>query len=78
MALANEDSPVFVAPGQSVVASCFMDIDKIVKAFRAMAPSRGASITTGCSDGVEKFFRPGYQANLTTTWLPPSTAPSRN
>src|SRR4030095_10418374 len=25
MALAREESPVFVAPGQSVLASCFMD-----------------------------------------------------
>src|SRR4029077_16943031 len=30
MALANQDSPVFVAPGQSVVASCFMDLDKVL------------------------------------------------
>src|SRR5262245_35441724 len=30
MALANEDSPVFVAPGQSVVASCFMDLEKVL------------------------------------------------
>src|SRR5262249_14182763 len=34
MALANEDSPVFVAPGQSVLASCFMDLEKVLTAFR--------------------------------------------
>ena len=49
MALAHEDSPVFVAPGQSVVASCFMDLDKVLQAFEAMVRFRGAPIITGCS-----------------------------
>jgi ubiquinone/menaquinone biosynthesis C-methylase UbiE len=70
MALANEDSPVFVAPGQSVVASCFMDIDKIVKAFRGNGAFPWSEHHHRMFHGVEKFFRPGYQANLTTTWLP--------
>ena len=34
MALANEDSPVFVAAGTNVVGSCFTDIDKVLDAFR--------------------------------------------
>src|SRR5688572_8332960 len=43
MALANEDSPVFVAPGQSVVAACFMDLDKLIQAFKGNgALPRGA------------------------------------
>ena len=70
MALANEESPVFVAPGQSVVASCFMDIDKIVKAFRGDGALPWGEHHHRMFHGVEKFFRPGYQANLTTTWLP--------
>jgi SAM-dependent methyltransferase len=70
MALANEESPVFVAPGQSVVASCFMDIDKIVKAFRGNGALPWSEHHHRMFHGVEKFFRPGYQANLTTAWLP--------
>ena len=70
MALANEDSPVYVAPGQSVLASCFLDMDKVVAAMRgdgALAVGRSPS---RMFPGVEKFFRPGYHANLTASWLP--------
>ena len=70
MALANEDSPVFVAPGQSVVASCFMDLDKVLDAFRGNGAFPWGAHHDRMFSGVEQFFRPGYQANLTTTWLP--------
>ena len=70
MALANEESPVFVAPGQSVVASCFMDLDKIIKAFRGNGAFPWSEHHHRMFHGVEKFFRPGYQAHLTTAWLP--------
>jgi SAM-dependent methyltransferase len=70
MALANEDSPVFVAPGQSVVASCFMDLDKVLEAFRGNGAFPWGAHHHRMFHGVEKFFRPGYQANLTAAWLP--------
>jgi SAM-dependent methyltransferase len=70
MALAAEDSPVFVAPGQSVVASCFMDLDKVIQAFRGNGAFPWGAHHQRMFHGVEKFFRPGYQANLTTAWLP--------
>jgi len=70
MALANEDSPVFVASGQSVVASCYMDLDKVVAAFRGNGAIPWGAHHHRMFHGVEKFFRPGYQANLTTAWLP--------
>ena len=70
MALADEDSPAFVAPGQSVVASCFMDLDKVLQAFRGNGAFPWGAHHHRMFDGVEKFFRPGYKANLTTSWLP--------
>jgi SAM-dependent methyltransferase len=70
MALANEDSPVFVAPGQSVIAACFMDLDKLLAAFRGNGAFPWGEHHHRMFHGVEKFFRPGYQANLTTSWLP--------
>jgi hypothetical protein len=70
MALANVDSPVFVAPGQSVVASCFMDLDKILQAFRGSGAVPWGAHHHRMFHGTEQFFRPGYQANLTTAWLP--------
>jgi 2-polyprenyl-3-methyl-5-hydroxy-6-metoxy-1,4-benzoquinol methylase len=70
MALANEDSPVFVAPGQSVVASCFMDLEPLIAAFRGKGAFPWGEHHHRMFHGVEKFFRPGYQAHLTTSWLP--------
>jgi SAM-dependent methyltransferase len=70
MALANEDSPVFVAPGQSVVAACFLDLDKVMAAFRGNGAFPWGEHHHRMFDGVEKFFRPGYQANITASWLP--------
>jgi len=70
MALANQDSPVFVAPGQSVVASCFMDLDKVLQAFQGNGAFPWGAHHHRMFHGVEQFFRPGYQANLTTAWLP--------
>ena len=59
MALANEDSPVFVAPGQSVVASCFIDLDKVLEAFRGTGAFPWGAHHHRMFHGVEKFFRPG-------------------
>jgi SAM-dependent methyltransferase len=70
MALANEDSPVFVAPGQNVLASCFLDLDKVLAAFRGDGGLPWGEHHHRMFHGVEKFFRPGYQAHLTTSWLP--------
>jgi SAM-dependent methyltransferase len=70
MALANEDSPVFVAPGTNVVASCFIDIEKLLDAFRGDGGVAWSEHHHRMFHGVEKFFRPGYKAHLTTSWLP--------
>jgi SAM-dependent methyltransferase len=70
MALAREDSPVFVAPGQSVLASCFMDLDRLLAAFRGDGAFPWGEHHHRMFHGVEKFFRPGYQAHLTAEWLP--------
>lgn len=70
MALADEDSPVFVAPGTNVVGSCFTDIDKLLEAFRGDGGLPWGEHHHRMFHGVEKFFRPGYRAHLTTSWLP--------
>jgi SAM-dependent methyltransferase len=70
MALAQEDSPVYVAGGASVLSSMFFDKDKLVKAFRGDGALPWGDHHPCMFSGTEKFFRPGYRANLTTTWLP--------
>ena len=70
MALANEDSPVFVAPGTNVVGACFTDIDKVLDAFRGDGALPWGQHHHRLFHGTEKFFRPGYKAFLTSAWLP--------
>jgi SAM-dependent methyltransferase len=70
MALANEDSPVFIAPGQNVLASCFLDLDKVLAAFRGDGGLPWGQHHHRMFHGVEKFFRPGYRSHLTSSWLP--------
>jgi SAM-dependent methyltransferase len=70
MALANEDSPVYVAGGASVLASLFFDKDKLVKAMRGDGALSWGDHHQCLFTGTERFFRPGYKANLVAAWLP--------
>jgi len=70
MALANEDSPVYVAGGVQVLASMFLDKDKFVAAMRGDGGLAWGDHHPCMFAGTEKFFRPGYRANLVSTWLP--------
>jgi len=67
---ADEDSPTFMTGGYYALSSMFLDEPKITRAFQT-----GEGVSWGAhSDclfcGTEKFFRPGYRANLVSEWLP--------
>jgi 2-polyprenyl-3-methyl-5-hydroxy-6-metoxy-1,4-benzoquinol methylase len=70
LALADENSPVYIAGGASVLASMFLDKDKVVKAMRGNGALAWGDHHPCMFSGTERFFRPGYQANLVTSWLP--------
>jgi SAM-dependent methyltransferase len=70
MALANEDSPVFVAGGVGVLASMFLDKDKVVAAMRGNGGLPWGDHHPCLFSGTERFFRPGYRAHLAAEWLP--------
>ena len=70
LALAVEDSPVYVAGGASVLSSMFMDKDKLVAAMRGNGALSWADHHPCLFSGTERFFRPGYKANLVSSWLP--------
>jgi len=70
MALANEDSPVYVAPAFEVIAAGYIDEPKVTDAFRTGRGVGWHEHHECLFRGTEKFFRPGYQANLVSTWLP--------
>ena len=68
--LADEDSTVFMRGGFLSLAAVFADDAKLTTAFRT---GRGLGWGEYCNClfcGVERFFRPGYKANLIDEWLP--------
>jgi SAM-dependent methyltransferase len=70
LALAVEDSPVFVAGGAQVLASMFLDKDKVVAAMRGDGALAWGDHHPCMFSGTERFFRPGYRSNLVSSWLP--------
>jgi SAM-dependent methyltransferase len=65
-----EDSPVFVAGGAQVLATMFLDKDKVVAAMRGNGALAWGDHHPCMFSGTERFFRPGYRANLVASWLP--------
>jgi SAM-dependent methyltransferase len=70
MALAHEDSPVYVAGGAVVLASLFLDKDKVLEAMRGDGALAWGDHHPCLFSGTERFFRPGYKAHLVAEWLP--------
>jgi len=70
LALAEEDSPVYIAGGAVVLASMYLDKDKLVAAMRGDGALSWADHHPCLFSGTERFFRPGYRANLVSNWLP--------
>ena len=70
LALAVEDSPVFVVGGSSIFASFYLDMDKTIAAMRGDGGMSWGDHHPCLFSATEKFFRPGYKANLVASWLP--------
>lgn len=70
MALADEQSPVYIAGGASILATFFLDKDKVVSAMRGSGALPWGDHHPSMFSATENFFRPGYRANLVSAWLP--------
>ncbi|MFP5425147.1 MAG: class I SAM-dependent methyltransferase [Gammaproteobacteria bacterium] len=70
LALAIEDSPVYMAGGAAVVAALFHDKDKLVSAMRGNGGLAWGDHHPCMFSGTERFFRPGYRTFLVAEWLP--------
>ncbi len=70
LALGVENSPAFVPGAFQIISSCFHDAAKIEQAFRTGAGVGWHEHHHDLFHGTERFFRPGYIANLTTQWIP--------
>ena len=70
MAFAEESSPAFFAGAFEVVQSAYMDEPKVAEAFRTGKGVGWHEHSKCLFSGTERFFRPGYNANLVSTWIP--------
>jgi SAM-dependent methyltransferase len=68
--LADDTGPAFLAGGMSVVSSMHKDEPAILDAFRTGAGVGWHEHHDDLFAGTERFFRPGYVANLVPSWVP--------
>ena len=69
-ALANEDSPAYLPGAFELALGSLAAVPRITEAFRTGAGMGWHEHVDGVFHGCEKFFRPGYAANLISTWIP--------
>jgi SAM-dependent methyltransferase len=70
IALTDETSPFFVLGGYEVITSTIKSEPKITEAFRTGGGISWGEHDSGLFHGTERFFRPGYEANLISSWIP--------
>jgi ubiquinone/menaquinone biosynthesis C-methylase UbiE len=68
--LANPESPAFLTPAFDVAASLWHDEDRILAAFRSGKGVGWHEHDCRLFTATEAFFRNGYRAHLTQTWIP--------
>ena len=68
--LANPDSPAFLSPAFDLAASLWHDEDQILAAFRSGRGMGWHEHNCRLFTATEAFFRNGYRAHLTQTWIP--------
>ena len=69
-ALATEDSPAYLPGAFELALGSLAAVPRIAEAFRTGAGMGWHEHVDGVFHGCEKFFRPGYAANLVTSWIP--------
>jgi 2-polyprenyl-3-methyl-5-hydroxy-6-metoxy-1,4-benzoquinol methylase len=70
MAFADEGGPAFFAGAFEIAQSAWLDEPKVEEAFRSGAGVGWHEHSACLFRGTERFFRPGYNANLVSQWIP--------
>jgi 2-polyprenyl-3-methyl-5-hydroxy-6-metoxy-1,4-benzoquinol methylase len=70
MALADESSPAFIPGAFDIAVAQFKAIPKIAEAFKTGRGLGWHEHDAALFHGTERFFRPGYAANLVSNWIP--------
>jgi hypothetical protein len=68
-ALTDENGPAYIAGGYQILAGLFKDEEKIIDAFRTGKGLGWGDHHHYLFQGTERFFKPNYGANLTTSWI---------
>jgi SAM-dependent methyltransferase len=69
-ALAQEGSPAFIPGAFQVATAAIKDEEKIERAFQSGDGVGWHEHHHDLFAGTERFFRPGYAANLVSSWIP--------
>jgi 2-polyprenyl-3-methyl-5-hydroxy-6-metoxy-1,4-benzoquinol methylase len=70
VALTDPDSPAYLPGFFQIALGSMVDSPKIVEAARSGAGFGWHEHVHDVHEGCERFFRPGYNANLMSAWLP--------
>ena len=68
--LADENSPAYLPGAFQLALGSLKSVPRIAEAFRSGAGMGWGEHDTDVFHGCEKFFRPGYVANLISSWIP--------
>ena len=68
--LANEESPAYLPGAFELALGSLAAVPRIAESFRSGEGMGWHEHADGVFHGCEKFFRPGYAANLVTSWIP--------
>jgi SAM-dependent methyltransferase len=68
--LANEDSPAYLPGAFELALASLAAVPRISDSFKTGAGMGWGEHVEGVFHGCEKFFRPGYAANLVSSWIP--------
>lgn len=68
--LANEDSPAYLPGAFELAWGSLAAVPRIAESFRTGGGMGWHEHVDGVFHGCEKFFRPGYAANLVSSWIP--------
>ena len=68
--LASEDSPAYLPGAFELALGSLAAVPRIADSFRTGAGMGWHEHDDGVFHGCEKFFRPGYTANLVSSWIP--------
>ncbi len=70
LALAVENNPAFIVGAYQIIASTILDEPKVREAFKTGKGVGWHEHNCNLFEGTERFFRPGYSAQLVAEWIP--------